>query len=237
LEIIGNNLRLLRDALGWTQAEVSEKTGVSREYISKIEAGLRSNVSQNVIRLLTVGLDTTQEWLTQSTGWSYNPPTVKEAFFFHGIQRRIFKPDQIFSVEYSDEHRKKKTGFVFVSARGILAVAGWRALMDYWPPLEPILEGGKEATVKVVIMQILKEKGFDVVRVVLSDTESKNLPHIDWVDFVQRNKQAKVGEPKTKNVLPVPLSISEVALIDKVRKTKTDIKVLLEYIDTNNKIR
>ena len=218
MKIIGNNLLLLREALGLMQLEVSDKAGIARDYVSKIESGDRPSVSQTVIGSLALGLHSTEEWFTKSTGWSYNPPAATDALFFIAQQIKYFKPNRIIAVEYRDEQHGKMIGFVFISARGTLAMAGWQSLVDYGP----------ESVIHIEMMRLFNETGIKVGCAVLSDTESKYLPHIEWADFIQR---AKIGKCKTKDAVAPPLSTDERALIDKIRKTKMDVKALLEHID------
>ena len=44
----GSNVRIARQALGWSQEKLADKCGYSRNYISEIERGLAVNLSYSV---------------------------------------------------------------------------------------------------------------------------------------------------------------------------------------------
>ncbi len=48
---MGNNLRRLRKARGWTQAELSVRSGVNRVMIAKYETGRGNPTSKTLIKL------------------------------------------------------------------------------------------------------------------------------------------------------------------------------------------
>jgi transcriptional regulator with XRE-family HTH domain len=41
-KIVGRNVRRLRTAIGWSQAELAERMGVDRAYLSSLELGTRN---------------------------------------------------------------------------------------------------------------------------------------------------------------------------------------------------
>lgn len=52
----GRRLRELRKAKGWTQEQLALRSGLSREYLSRIETGNR-NVSLDVVQALSEALE------------------------------------------------------------------------------------------------------------------------------------------------------------------------------------
>ena len=55
---IGQNVKSCRKALNMTQAELAEKSGVSRSTISYIENGKERNLTFRTVNALTKALDT-----------------------------------------------------------------------------------------------------------------------------------------------------------------------------------
>ena len=58
LRAVGTRIRDLRDAKGWTQEALAERSGLDRSYIAGIEAGLR-NPSMKAIARIARGFETT----------------------------------------------------------------------------------------------------------------------------------------------------------------------------------
>ena len=54
-QILGNNVRRLREAKGWSQEDLAEKANLHRTYVSGIERGVR-NPSLTIIFKLAEGL-------------------------------------------------------------------------------------------------------------------------------------------------------------------------------------
>lgn len=61
---IGEYLRIRREAKGWSQDELSEKIGITQQYISEIELGKR-NFANDLILHIALALDTvpSEIWL------------------------------------------------------------------------------------------------------------------------------------------------------------------------------
>ena len=53
---LGRNIRLARDAKGWSQEELADQAGVHRTYISGLERGVR-NPTVTVVEKVAVALD------------------------------------------------------------------------------------------------------------------------------------------------------------------------------------
>ena len=128
MEIIGKNLVMLREALGLTQAEVAEKMGVSREYVSKIEGRERTNISRPVLESICRWLNTTEEWLTEGLGWVYEPPSIYEAMYFVDGCLKL-KPEAVAIVTYANSHRTTR-GFIFTTHTGTLSMSGGQTQSD-----------------------------------------------------------------------------------------------------------
>lgn len=80
---LGRQVLRLRKGLGFTQDELAEKAGISRNYVSLIERGEASNLSVNVLNSLATALGTTPAQLTGQSGWSdvNIPPALRELAF------------------------------------------------------------------------------------------------------------------------------------------------------------
>lgn len=51
--LVGKNIRLLRETRGWSQDELSERSGLHRTYISGVERGVRNPTVVVVARIAT----------------------------------------------------------------------------------------------------------------------------------------------------------------------------------------
>lgn len=56
IEILGKNIRKIREQRGWSQEELSHRSGIHRTYISGVERGAR-NPTLSVIEIIAVSLD------------------------------------------------------------------------------------------------------------------------------------------------------------------------------------
>jgi len=54
-QVLGNNVRRLREAKGWSQEDLAEKANLHRTYVSGIERGVR-NPSLTIVFRLAQGL-------------------------------------------------------------------------------------------------------------------------------------------------------------------------------------
>ncbi len=68
----GHNLRLIRDTLGLTQAEISEKLGIKQSYYSNMEQG-KKGVSANVINMIFNKLNISPSWFFNNIGEMFSP--------------------------------------------------------------------------------------------------------------------------------------------------------------------
>ena len=177
MNIIGKNLLILREALNLTQAEVSDGIDISRDYISKIESGSRVSVSQNIIRSLSIGLSTTEEWLTKNTGWAYDPPTIWKAVEF--VERQIikFKPEEIIILTYKDNLSGNANAFMFIGQRGRISMAGSQTRSDY---------SAKEHIAYSDALQMIKDAKIMKSHVELDDIETACLIHTNMFEIVKR---------------------------------------------------
>jgi transcriptional regulator with XRE-family HTH domain len=60
-------LRTLREARGWTQAQLAERAGLTREYVGRLEGG-RQDPRLSVVRRLAKALGVTVNDLLGTTG-------------------------------------------------------------------------------------------------------------------------------------------------------------------------
>jgi len=253
MSIIGNNLLILREALGLIQSEVSDKTGISREYISKIELGSRSSVSQTLIKSLCDNLKTTEEWLTKNEGWAYSPPSRSAALEFISRQVNKFQQSVIIIVTYIDGAFGSANGFVFIRPSGSISMEGSETRSGYW---------GKGPMVYEDALNMIKTTNVKVGHIELDKKESENLIHTDLLNVVKRAKyNKKIIDKELKALNPskysemdaavfnkypdphvtrsitdadtqITLSNDEIKqLLEKMTESKTDIQDLMRYMD------
>lgn len=67
LRSLGSRVRQLREAKGWTQETLAERSGLDRSYVAGIEAGLR-NPSAKALAKIARGLGTTLSNFFDSVG-------------------------------------------------------------------------------------------------------------------------------------------------------------------------
>lgn len=246
MKIIGRNVFLLRKAIGLNQAEVSDGF-ITRDYISRIESGDRPSVSQTVIRSLAMKLNTTEEWLTKNTGWSYDPPTTLKALSFITRQIDKFKPSEVVIITYSDGDSGKLSGFVFIRPDGLISIGASHTRSGY--------HGNGSATYKEML-EVIKEAKIKVRHIELNKTESRYLLHTDLVNIANRASHGnnrmdkdllspKANEYPEKGVaksacgaVPIVITVDEIVLfIKKMEDSKTGIQELIKYMDDKLQIQ
>jgi len=102
LSAIGNNIKSRRLELGYTQAELAEKSGVSNVHISHIETGA---VAMSLDSLVDIchALETTPDYVLLG---QYNLPTERVAAF---IDKKDLTQDELrFLIEASELLEKSK---------------------------------------------------------------------------------------------------------------------------------
>lgn len=82
--IIGQAIRALREAAGYSQEKLAEKAGITYQYLSAVENG-KENFSIGILEALAVGLGTDLESLV-ATAYHFNdrPPVLSPEFFIKG---------------------------------------------------------------------------------------------------------------------------------------------------------
>ena len=245
MEIIGNNLLILREALNLTQAEVVEAVDMSRDYLSRIETGARPSAGQNIIRLLATKLSSTEEWLTKGTGWTYWPPATHKALAFVERQINKFPPNEIIIVTYSfsisptADDNIKANGFIFMRPNGPISMEGSQTLSGY---------DGKGPYAYRDSLIMIRNARIKTGRIELDKRESKYLIHANLLDLAKRAKYdgqiiekelhalmpGKFPKPATEESMidtPISLTVDEASLLlAEMKKTKTDLKELLRYM-------
>jgi transcriptional regulator with XRE-family HTH domain len=68
-EALARRIRDLRQVLGWTQQDLSDQSGLSRSYISRLEMGDIALPSSDRLRALATALGTTTDDLLQAAGF------------------------------------------------------------------------------------------------------------------------------------------------------------------------
>ena len=223
---MGERLFLLRSALGLTQVEVASKSGISREYISKIEAGLRSGASRDVIKSLSRELNATEAWLARGQGWSYCPPSYLQAGNF--IERQIKGNGDIKIVFFRASYLRTEfeAGLIFRHPGYVLS-------MDF----------SRDRDVRMGVLKMLqnvKTSG----NVILQENEYlRGTSSLDMSALVSRDKIALVRkkaiaeeangadtDTSPDNEL-IFASREEAVLIDKIRKANAGISEIMRFAD------
>src|SRR5919204_1976334 len=75
---LANRLKELRRALAWTQQDLSEASGLTRSYISRLEMGDIALPSSEKLRSLAHALGTTPDDLLQAAGYLDNLSPASE---------------------------------------------------------------------------------------------------------------------------------------------------------------
>ena len=70
---LANRLKELRRALSWTQQDLSDSSGLTRSYISRLEMGDIALPSSDKLRSLAQALGTSPDDLLQAAGYLDNP--------------------------------------------------------------------------------------------------------------------------------------------------------------------
>ncbi len=73
---MGEKVLNMRKEAGWTRRELSRRTGLRDEHLSKIEHGLRTQIEVETIRRLCLALDCTADYLI---GLEDDPATWDQA--------------------------------------------------------------------------------------------------------------------------------------------------------------
>jgi transcriptional regulator with XRE-family HTH domain len=68
-EALARRIRELRQVLGWTQQDLSDQSGLSRSYISRLEMGDIALPSSERLRALAIALGTSTDDLLQAAGF------------------------------------------------------------------------------------------------------------------------------------------------------------------------
>jgi transcriptional regulator with XRE-family HTH domain len=76
--LLAKRIRELRQALGWTQQDLSRASGLSRSYISRLEMGDIALPSSDRLRALSTALGTAPDDLLQAAGFLDSPPEKDE---------------------------------------------------------------------------------------------------------------------------------------------------------------
>ncbi len=73
---LGKRIKQLRHALDLTHAQVAERAGISRSYVTRLEADQVDLPSKEVLPRLAEALGTTRDDLVRAAGYIDPPPTV-----------------------------------------------------------------------------------------------------------------------------------------------------------------
>lgn len=245
MNILGKNLQSLREALNLIQSDVSDKINVSRVYISLIESGERTSVSQNVLKSLCKALSTTEEWLEKGIGWAYDPETTWKALEFIERQIKKFRPIEIIIFTYRDDLAGVANGFVFIRPNDVvISMAGAQTRAGY-------LGKGSDAYCDALIM--IKSAKIKVGHIKIDNEGLEKLLHTDLSKVVKRAKYDKniieqqlyVARPDkypdpyaTRSIADTQITLSndELAqLLGKMTESKTNIQDLIRYMNKKSK--
>lgn len=90
--MIGDVIKALRQARGWSQADLARRTGFKSGYISQLEAGKKPNITQKTIEVLAATFDMTVSQFMQSVGVTKEqPPTGFEDLISNAQARQLLE--------------------------------------------------------------------------------------------------------------------------------------------------
>lgn len=242
MNIIGKNLQILREALNLIQSDVSDKISVSRVYISLIESGERTSVSQNVLKSLCKELSTPEEWLERGKGWAHDPETTWKAIEFVERQVNKFRLNEIIIITYCDEFAGNANGFLFIRPDDEISMAGSQTRSGY-------LGRGSDAYRDVLLM--IQNAKIRVGYIKLNKKESENLYETDLSELVKRakydkniiEKQLFAARPDKYTDPSMLLSTGEHTftndeirlLMGKMKESGTSVRDLMRYMNEKSK--
>jgi transcriptional regulator with XRE-family HTH domain len=80
-KVVGDNLRFCRQQRNWTQGELAEKTGLSQDYIGRLERGNENISIDTLSKIATIFKENISDLLTEdfcvSKEWVANKSTVR----------------------------------------------------------------------------------------------------------------------------------------------------------------
>lgn len=91
--MLGNNIKILREALGINQSTLAKKIGISQPYLSDIEKEKKTNISKHLFDNIANALSSHSEWLISNNGFSFLPKNPNEFLFF--AMKRICEEKEV----------------------------------------------------------------------------------------------------------------------------------------------
>lgn len=235
------NLFLLRNALGITQSDMSNKLGISQGYLSEIESGKKTNLSLPLLKALYLELNTTEAWLFSNKGWSYYPSKPNDSIEFVKRQIEKFHVNEIIIVSYRDLAGGIPKGFIFRHTDHILSMDGENTRSGYAGKgpnaYDEILNLLKES--KITVGYVTPNESMKINRVSdrvfehdFSETDlSTLLPFAKYDQNIIENEFKELIAGDHKKEPEISLTTNESTLIYMIRKTNFDIFELMKYMD------
>lgn len=234
--MIGNNIRILREALDINQSLLAKKIGISQPYLSDIEKEKKTNISKHLIDNIANALSSHTEWLISNNGFSFLPKNPSEFIFF--AMKRICEEKEV----------------TVILKNADVAGFSWDSLsMSAEVDDTSLLPQVKRIYPFVFKLYSLKYLSSEVIRLLYKEADIKtNVAPMNDINFntmpinvcIKKAKIIKdnqfflnlsVEVSKTENILDYILSLGlsdqELHLVEMIRKRERNIFDVMKFVE------
>jgi len=233
--MIGNNIKVLREALNINQSSLAKKIGISQPYLSDIEKEKKTNISNHLLDDIANALSSHTEWLISNNGFSFLPKNPNEFLFF--AMKRISEEKEV----------------TVILKNADVAGFSWESLsMSAEIDDTSLLPQVKRIYPFVFKLYSLKYLSSEVIRLRCKETIKTNVAPMNDINFDTMPidvciKKAKIIQDnqfflslaaevsKTENILDYILSLGlndqELHLVDMIRKRKRNIFDVMKFVE------
>lgn len=234
--MIGNNIRILREALDINQSLLAKKIGISQPYLSDIEKEKKTNISKHLIDNIANALSSHTEWLISNNGFSFLPKNPSEFIFF--AMKRICEEKEV----------------TVILKNADVAGFSWNSLsMSAEVDDTSLLPQVKSIYPFVFKLYSLKYLSSEVIRLLYKEADIKtNVAPMNDINFntmpinvcIKKAKIIKdnqfflnlsVEVSKTENILDYILSLGlsdqELHLVEMIRKRERNIFDVMKFVE------
>lgn len=234
--MLGNNIRILREALDINQSLLAKKIGISQPYLSDIEKEKKTNISKHLIDNIANALSSHTEWLISNNGFSFLPKNPSEFIFF--AMKRICEEKEV----------------TVILKNADVAGFSWDSLsMSAEVDDTSLLPQVKSIYPFVFKLYSLKYLSSEVIRLLYKEADIKtNVAPMNDINFntmpinvcIKKAKIIKdnqfflnlsVEVSKTENILDYILSLGlsdqELHLVEMIRKRERNIFDVMKFVE------
>lgn len=234
--MLGNNIRILREALDINQSLLAKKIGISQPYLSDIEKEKKTNISKHLIDNIANALSSHTEWLISNNGFSFLPKNPSEFIFF--AMKRICEEKEV----------------TVILKNADVAGFSWDSLsMSAEVDDTSLLPQVKRIYPFVFKLYSLKYLSSEVIRLLYKEADIKtNVAPMNDINFntmpinvcIKKAKIIKdnqfflnlsVEVSKTENILDYILSLGlsdqELHLVEMIRKRERNIFDVMKFVE------